>query len=347
MIHAVILAGGWGRRFWPKSRSKFPKQLLCLDKDRSSLQGLVSILKAQIPKQRIWIVTNQNYAHVLRRQLPFIPKGNFLIEPLSKNTAPAIGLASFKIKRVDPKAVTLVLSSDHLIKDRKNFLKDLKVASKVAKDKNALLTIGIRPNRAAEEFGYLKVSGASKVCKVGKFIEKPNLKKAKKYLKDKNYLWNAGIFVWKADTILGEIKKHLPKLYSGLQRIDASKDKRRLISEYKKFKNISVDYGVMERARNIYAVRGSFSWQDLGSWDSLAHDLTDDENVIYGLHKGIDTSGSIIITEGKHLLATLGLKDLIVVHTKDATLVCHKNQAQKVKKLTEILERNKHLRQYL
>lgn len=358
MIHVVILAGGSGRRFWPKSRSALPKQLLCLDKGRSSLQNLFSILKTKIPKKRIWVVANSAYKEPLRRQLPSLPRRNLLIEPLAKNTAAAIGLAAFRIRRVDAKAIVVVLSSDHLIGKRKLFFNNLKAACSVARERKALLTIGINPNRPAEEFGYLKLIRSSKfevynscVYKVERFIEKPNLKKAKAYLKSKNYLWNAGMFVWEAEVILAAMKKHLPKLYRGLGKIEktfgSSKYNKCLLCEYKKFKNISIDYGLMEKVGNIYAVEGKFSWQELGSWDNLTGNLTKQNKIISGLHQGLDTKGCLIFAEREHLIATLGVRDLIIVQTKDTTLICHKNQAQKVKKLTEILEKDKCFRRYL
>ncbi len=354
MIHAIILAGGWGRRFWPKSRKAFPKQLLSLRNRHSSFQNLFTIVKSQIPKKRIWVIANQGYAEILRKQIPALPRKNFLIEPLSRNTAAAIGLASAIIRKTDPEAVTLVLSSDHIIGKKAVFLKTLKEAANRAKKQDALLTIGIRPHRPATEYGYLKTAKAEKICKVKKFIEKPNLARAKKYLKSKNYFWNAGIFAWKAETILKEIKKYLPGLYSGLQRIEKAWGspgyKRRLLNEYKKFKAVSITYGIMEKSRKIYTVRGNFPWQDLGSWDNLAQDSGKKDshgNVIQGLHQGLDTYNSVIVSEGRHLIATLGVRDLIIVHTPDATLVCRKDQAQKVKQLSKKLEKNKRLEKYL
>jgi len=354
MIHAVILAGGWGRRFWPKSRKALPKQLLCLGSRHSSFQNLFAIVKSQIPKKRIWVVANQGYAEILRKQIPSLPRRNLLFEPLSRNTAAAIGLASVIIRKTDPDAITLVLSSDQIIGKKAAFLKTLKQAANKAKEGDVLLTIGIRPHRPATEYGYLKTAKAKKICKVKRFIEKPNLARAKKYLRSKNYFWNAGIFVWKAETILKEIKKYLPGLYSGLERIEKAWGspgyKRRLLNEYKRFKAVSITYGIMEKSRKIYTVRGNFPWQDLGSWDNLAQDSGQKDscgNVIQGLHQGLDTCNCVIVGEGKHLIATLGLRDLIIVHTPDATLVCRKDQAQKVKQLSKNLEKNKRLKKYL
>ncbi len=371
MIHAVILAGGWGRRFWPKSRKRLPKQLLSIGKRRSSTQDLFNTIKTQIPKERIWVVTNKEHAGILRKQLQTLPGKNFLVEPLARNTAAAAGLASLAIKKIDPQAVTLVLSSDQICGQKRHFLRAIKKACRLAQEKDVLVAIGIRPHRPAQEFGYLKIdrrqpapakrSGPGKtedrrqkIFKVEKFIEKPTLAKAKRYVKSKNYLWNAGIFAWKAENILKAIKKHLPRLYCGLQRIEKDRDlpqyKNRLAKEYGIFKNISIDYGIMEKARNIYTVVGDFSLQDLGSWNNLSRDLFVQDsrgNIICGLHRGIDTCDSIIFSENKHLIATLGLRDLIIVHTAAATLVCKKDNAQDVRKLTEILEKDKRLRKYL
>ncbi|MBL7091906.1 MAG: mannose-1-phosphate guanylyltransferase [Candidatus Omnitrophica bacterium] len=361
MIHAVILAGGWGRRFWPKSRKRLPKQLLCIGKKCSPTQDLFNIIKTQIPKERIWVVTNKIYAHSLRKQLPALPGKNFLVEPLAKNTAAAVGLASVIIKKSDPEAVTWVLSSDQMLGQKSRFLKAMKEASMKAEEADVLVTIGIRPNRAAQEFGYLKITQNAKrkmqnekAYKVEKFIEKPTLPKAKMYVKSKRYLWNSGIFVWRVSSILKAIKKYLPQAYCGLQRIEKAKGlpqyKSRLLKEYGRFRNVSIDYGVMEKAQNIYAVVGDFFLQDLGSWSNLSQDLfvrDSQGNIIQGLHKGINTSDSIIFSENKHLIATLGVRDLIVVHTPGATLVCRKENAQEIKKLTEVLEKDKRLRKYL
>ena len=361
MIHAVILAGGWGRRFWPKSRRSWPKQLLYLGRRHSSVQNLFNIIKSEIPKERIWVVGNKNYSSILRKQLPSLPKKNLLVEPMAKNTAAAIGLACITIGRVDPGAVTLVLSSDQIIKQKSGFLKAVRAACIKAEEGDCLVAIGIHPSHAAVEYGYLKIAQSSKrkaqskkIYKVERFVEKPDIKRVKAYLKSKSYLWNAGIFVWKITSILRAIEKNLPKLYSGLQRIKKAnggpKYKSRLVKEYNRFKNISIDYGIMERARNIYTVVGDFLLADIGTWANLSSGLYPkdaDGNIIQGLSKGIGTYDSIIFSQEQHLIATLGLRDLIVVHTPDATLVCKKDKAQDIKKLTQILEKDKHLKKYL
>ena len=275
---------------------------------------------------------------------------------MAKNTAAAIGLASITIRRVDPQAVTLVLSSDQIIKQKSGFLRAVRAACIKAEEGDCLVAIGIRPSRAAVEYGYLRTGKAQskKIYKVERFVEKPDIKKARAYLKSNNYFWNAGIFVWKITSILRAIEKNLPKLYSGLQRIKEAnggpKYKSRLVKEYNRFKNISIDYGIMEKARNIYTVVGDFLLADIGTWANLSSGLCPkdaDGNIIRGLSKGIDTYDSIIFSQDQHLIATLGLRDLIVVHTPDATLVCKKGKAQDIKKLTQILEKDKRLKKYL
>jgi len=311
--------------------------------------------------KRIWVVGNKEYAPSLRSQLPGLPKRNFLVEPLSKNTAAAVGWASLIIKKIDPQAVTVVLSSDQILGQKRRFLRTIKVACRKALESDALVTIGIRPNRAAQEFGYLKIGErlkakdkGIKVCKVEKFVEKPSLLKARKYVKSKQYLWNGGIFAWKVTNILEAIKRYLPKLYSGLQRIEevsgSPQYKRRLVKEYNRIQNISITYGIMEKARNIYTVVADFPWVDIGTWASLSEDaFTKDQqgNIIQGLHKGIETKNSVVLSEKRHLIATLGVDDLIIVHTPGATLVCKKDKAQEVKKLTKILEKDRRLKKYL
>ncbi|MFC1631971.1 mannose-1-phosphate guanylyltransferase [Candidatus Omnitrophota bacterium] len=361
MIHAIILAGGWGRRLWPKSRRRMPKQIIRLGNRPSSLETLVKQLSKHIPKQRIWLVVNKNYAPSLRRHLPTINKKNFLVEPLARNTAAAIGWASLAIKRIDPQALTVVLPSDNILTKDKSFWRAVRAGSLKAEQGDALVTIGMKPHRPAPEFGHIKIAQSVKlktknciVCKIEKFVEKPNLKKAQRFWKSGNYLWNSGMFIWRVNSFLQAAKWHHPGLYSGLQRIDAlwgrPQYKNRLAREYKKFKDISVDYAVLEKAKNTYVVVSDFSWGDLGSWANLTPDLLacdNQGNLISGLCKNIDTHNSVIFSAEKHLIATLGVRDLIVVHTPVATLVCKKDRAQEVKGLTEVLEKDKHLKHFL
>ncbi|MBL7085261.1 MAG: mannose-1-phosphate guanylyltransferase [Candidatus Omnitrophica bacterium] len=371
MIHAIILAGGWGRRLWPRSRRSRPKQLLCLGERHPAVHNLFNMIKSEIPKERIWVVGNKEYAVSLRRQFSTLPRKNFLLEPLAKNTAVAVGWASLMIKRIDPEAVTVVLASDHILGKKARFLRTIKLACRKAKESDVLVTIGIRPDRPEEGFGYLKIAQSSrlrqgfggraklkaqkeKIFKVEKFIEKPKFSKAKKYVRSGKYLWNGGIFAWRVANILQAIKMYLPKLYSGLQRIEkvrgSSQYKNRLVKEYSRFQNVSITYGIMEKARNIYTVAADFPWADIGTWISLSQDAsTRDEqgNIIQGLHKGIDTYDSLILGNNKHLIATIGVRDLIIVHTPTATLVCNKTKAQEVRELTKLLEKDKHLKKYL
>ncbi|MBN2096951.1 MAG: mannose-1-phosphate guanylyltransferase [Candidatus Omnitrophica bacterium] len=360
MIHAVILAGGWGSRFWPQSRKKFPKQLLCIAKGYSPLENLLKILRPQIPRERIWLVTNQEHLQGLCRQLPGLSRKNILAEPLAKNTAAAIGWAAVTVKKADPQALMVVLSSDQIFGQKKLIWQAIRDACKRAREQNALVVMGIRPNRAATEYGYLKIARRrgkiqnSRIYKVEKFTEKPNLKSAQRFFKNKNYLWNAGIFVWQAAAILEAFKKYLPKTYAGLENIDKAFGRRQysaqLVKAYRRFKNISIDYGILEKARNIYAVVGNFLWRDLGSWQSLAQGILRPDgmgNVVSGLHKGIKTKNSVIFSGDKHLIATLGVHNLVIVHTPSATLVCRKDQAQDVKKLTHALEKDQRFKKYL
>ncbi|NQS99453.1 MAG: mannose-1-phosphate guanylyltransferase [Candidatus Omnitrophica bacterium] len=360
MMHVVILAGGWGRRFWPKSRRNSPKQILKLGTRRSALQDLFDTVALMVPKQRIWLVANQAYAGKVRQHLRQLPRKNLLLEPLAKNTAAAIGLAMISIQKVDPQAVCVVLPSDNVVLgEGRDFLRAIKTGSKQAATQGGLVLLGIRPNRPAPEFGHIKLEqklkGKSiKICKVKKFVEKPDFKKAKSCYKNKQYLWNAGIFIGQVDNLLKAIKKYMPKLHVGLERIAAvqgkSGYKSRLIKEYKRFKNISFDYGVMEKASNVQVVVTNFSWVDIGSWAHLPAKIVGRDsqgNVVCGLSKNIDTSNSVIFGEDEHLIATLGLRDVIVVQTPSATLVCKKDKAQQVKALTEILEKDHKLKKFL
>lgn len=360
MIHVVILAGGWGRRFWPKSRRNSPKQILRLGRRHSALQELFNTIASEVPKQRIWLVANQAYAEKVRRHLRQLPPKNLLLEPLAKNTAAAIGLAMIRIQKVDPQAVCVVLPSDNVVLgESRDFLRAIKTGCKQAARQDGLVLLGIKPNRPAPELGHIKLAQKLKgkkikICKVEKFVEKPDFKKAQSYYRSKQYLWNGGIFIGRAENILKAIKRYIPELYSGLQRIEAAQGKSgyksRLMREYKKFKNISFDYGVMEKARDVYVVVTNFSWVDIGSWAHLPAKIAGQDsqgNIVSGLSKNIDTSNSVIVGEDGHLIATLGLRDVIIVQTSSATLVCKKDKAQQVKALTELLEKDQQLKKFL
>ena len=296
----------------------------------------------------IFIVTNQNYVGLCKEQLPGIPEENILAEPAARNTAPCVGLAAAIISKKYEDAIMMVLPSDHLIKFNDIFIDTLNTASAVAEKGENLVTIGITPTYPETGYGYIYFGKADEaeranVYKVKRFVEKPNLETAKEYLASGKYLWNSGMFVWKVSTILNNFKELLPDIYDGLLKIkDAfgTADFDEILSkEFCAFKSESVDYGIMERAQNIYTIPGSFGWDDVGSWLSLERINTTNEfgNVVTGNVITIDSKNSII-AGGDKLIAAVGLEDLIIVDTDDAILICSKENTQDVKKVIENLK---------
>lgn len=358
-VHAVIMAGGRGERFWPKSRASFPKQALNLVGRQSMLQDTVNRISPLIPHDKILIITNKEQSGIIKRQLPHKVKDNIIIEPVGRNTAACIGLAALLIeKRQSPESVMLVLPSDHLITKRKSFLKVLSSAFKMARDGNNLVTLGIRPTYPATGYGYIEMEpghSSKGVYKVKKFIEKPQKRRAERFLKTNRYFWNSGMFIWKVSTILREIEKTLPGLYKGLMDIrktlgkDGSIKPRRMSAIYTKLDSISIDYGVMEKSDNVFVVKADIGWQDLGSWVSLnrLYRKNRDGNIIIGKHSGIDTNDCIIVSDNGNLIGTVGVKGLIIVRSGDSVLVSSMENGEKVKKLVQGLSKNKALRRFI
>lgn len=353
-VYIVIMAGGSGTRFWPLSRESMPKQLLRIEGEETLIQQTMGRVTPLIPSNRIFIVTNKNHADQMSYQLPEIKRENYIIEPTAKNTAAAIGFASAHIYHYNPDAVMVVLSADHVIKERDRFLDVLRDAIRVA-GMDYLVTIGLKPTRPETGYGYIeagdeievKIKGKKEeitVYSVKRFVEKPDAERAAVYLKEGNFFWNSGMFVWKAGRILEEIGNYMPVLYNGLKEISSAigKEDEVMVSEnaFTKFEPISIDYGVMEKSGRVAVVPADFDWSDVGSWTALDEISTMDPggNVIMGNVIDIDSQNSIIYASDR-LVATLGLKDMVVVDTEDATLVCRKDKAQEVKKIVENLKR--------
>lgn len=357
-VTAVIMAGGKGERFWPKSRKNLPKQFLSLTPDgKTMIQHTVERISSLVNIQDVFVVTNKNYESLVLEQLQGIPKENILLEPMAKNTAPCIGLAAVHIKNKYDDAVMLVLPSDHLIKYNEIFIDTLKDAIEVAREEENMVTIGITPSYPETGYGYIHFGRdhddikQNSVYKVKKFVEKPNLETAKEYLASGKYLWNSGMFVWKTSTILNNFKKLLPSTYKGLCEIAAGigmeNEQQILEQEFGQLQAESIDYGIMEKADFIYTIPGSFGWDDVGSWLALERINTTNEhgNVVEGNVITINSKNSIIQGEDK-LIATIGIEDLIIVDTKDAILICNKQNTQDVKKVIEnlkICNRNEYL----
>jgi mannose-1-phosphate guanylyltransferase len=347
---AVIMAGGKGERFWPKSRKSLPKQFLSLTDDgKTMIQLTVERLKNLVDINDIYIVTNRDYKKLVLQQIDGIPEENILLEPIAKNTAPCIGPAAIHVKKKYEDAVMIVLPSDHLIKYNEIYVDTLKNAVEVAKEGDNLITLGITPSYPETGYGYINFERdeinikRTNVYRVKRFVEKPNLETAKEYLSSGRYLWNSGMFVWKVSTILDNFAELLPEVYEGLNKIyeTIGTDYEDIIlkQQFSDFKSESIDYGIMERASNIYTIPGSFGWDDVGSWLALEriNKTNDDGNIIRGNVITINSKNSIIQGQGK-LIAAIGMENLIVVDTDDALLIASKDSSQEVKKVIENLK---------
>jgi mannose-1-phosphate guanylyltransferase len=344
---ALIMAGGRGERFWPKSRKNLPKQFLSLTDDgKTMIQLTVERILPLVAIEDIYIVTNSGYYSLVLEQLPNLPASNILCEPVGRNTAPCIGLGAVHISKKYDDAIMMVLPSDHIIKYNTMFVSTLREACKVAEQDKHIVTVGITPDCPETGYGYIKFNpnktqGAA--FAVERIVEKPSLEVAKEYLASEEYLWNSGMFVWKVSTILNNIQKYMPDIYEGLTEIKNSlgtSDAEFILDKtYKNFRNESVDYGIMEKATDIFILPGTFGWDDVGSWLAIERINKTNEygNAINGNVITIDSRNCIIEGERK-LVAAVGLKDLIIVDTSDAILICAKDSTTSIKKILENLK---------
>lgn len=350
MITALIMAGGEGTRFWPLSRKDNPKQFLKLNNEQKTmLQQTVERINELVSYEQIFIATNANYAQAIKEQLLEIPEENIIIEPFKRNTAPSIALSSVIIEDKYPGSTMLVLPADHLIKDQASFIDTLKKGIMTSAAGTNLVTIGIEPTHPETGYGYihfgdkLHTIDGDNIYEVRNFTEKPDLEKAKEFLDEGTYLWNSGMFIWNLNSILKSIEEHLPEVHNSLETIREalnSEDEKEVINnEFEKMESISIDYGIMEKADNIFVIPGSFGWDDLGSWPALERIKKVDEsgNVVVGKHYGIDTTNSIIHSPDK-VITTIGMDNVVIVNTEDAVLICDKERAQEVKRIRNILE---------
>jgi mannose-1-phosphate guanylyltransferase len=334
-----------------------PKHLLDIQGEQTIIRETVDRIRPLVPPERILIVTGRSHAAELIRQLPEIPAENILIEPVGRNTAPCIGLAALHIQKRVPDAVMLVLPSDHRIGDEITFRRVLDAAGKVAAEGNSLVTIGIRPTGPETGYGYIErgepfPAGVDReICRVRSIREKPPLEQAREFLRQERFLWNSGMFVWKASTILSAIKRFLPELHEGLLQIrealGTEREEQAVGDIYAGLKAVSIDYGVMEKAEDVLVVPGDFDWSDLGSWDALWNVSGRDENgnAVRGDFVGIDAGDCLVHSRGK-LVALVGVRDLLVVETDDALLICRRGRSQDVRKVVEALEKDG-LKEYL
>jgi mannose-1-phosphate guanylyltransferase len=354
--HAVILAGGRGTRFWPRSRTRQPKQLLNIVGRETMLEQTIARLSPLFPSSRLWIVTNNEQAAAVRRQSPKIPKAHVLAEPVGRNTAAAIGLAAVHLLRESgPDALMAVLPADHFIGQPARYRRVVRAALATADRPGALVVLGIPPTRPETGYGYIesadrapRVRGAQ-VFTVRRFTEKPSLARARQYVASRRYLWNAGMFFWRVSTLLGGLERHLPKTHAELLRlaetIGTSRYNAMLRRMYPRLENISIDYALLEPAsrdprRNpVFALPASVGWSDIGSWAAVYELLVraPKENVSAGRSVTLDATGNFLWSPNK-LVAALGVRDLVVVDTPDALLVCPRDHAQDVGRIVKWLE---------
>jgi mannose-1-phosphate guanylyltransferase len=350
MLHPVIMAGGSGTRFWPRSRRHRPKQLIRIFGEGSMIQQTVSRLQPSFPPESFLVMTNAAQAEEVRRQLPQLSAAQVVAEPVGRDSAACIGLAALILLDQDPDAGMLVLASDQLISPMEEFARCVAEAERIALQQRALVTFGVKPSLPSEQYGYVRRGerlpgppGAPPAFRLAQFKEKPSRAQAEEFIRSGEYYWNSGNFVWRAADILEAVRRHLPELHDGLEKIrpaiGTARQEQAVAREYPALTRISIDYGVMEKATNAAIVEMALVWDDLGSWNALSrhHDQDEQGNLVMALHAGMDTRGCILAAEPDHLIATLGVKDLIVVQTPDATLICDRSRAGEVKALVDLL----------
>ncbi|MBX9791470.1 MAG: mannose-1-phosphate guanylyltransferase [Pirellulales bacterium] len=356
MLHALIMAGGAGTRFWPESRAARPKQLLKLAGERSMLQATFDRLLGLVPRERICVATAATLVPATAEQLSELATAAIVGEPCKRDTAPCIGLMSLLVARQDAEATLLVAPADHVIEPASAFIAAVRLADALVNERpSRIVTFGIKPTYAAESFGYIECGeplaapaslGAKPIAptyQVARFREKPDGATAREYLASGKFFWNSGIFVWRAATIVEQLRTRQPEMVAQLEKIVAAWGTPRqaevFAAEFAAIRAISIDYAVMEHARDVAVIEAPFNWDDVGSWLSLArlHGADEQGNTIVGRHLGIDTRDTLVRTSDDHLVATLGVSDLLIVHTPDATLVANRHDEEAVRRLTQLL----------
>jgi mannose-1-phosphate guanylyltransferase len=344
-IYALILAGGSGQRFWPLSRRARPKQLLKLISDKTLLEETIDRLKGLVAPERILILTNVEQEAAVRELMTALPKENILAEPHKRDTAAAVALGVGWVAVRDHAATMIVLPADHVIKDTVAFQKTLATAAAAAQESGALVTIGIKPTWACPGFGYIEhgeavtlraSSGKDSIHRVVRFREKPNVDLAESFLRKGNFRWNAGMFVWSVPSVLSEFNRHAPELADFISQLRAPKNfEKALRDRFKKLPRISFDYAIMEKAERVLVVEADFDWDDVGGWRAVATYFKNDEagNAANVEITAVDSTNNIVFDQEGTKVALLGVHNLIVVRTRDAVLVCHRHQAEKIKNL--------------
>lgn len=346
---AILMAGGVGSRFWPVSTSEFPKQFHdMLGTGETLIQKTFGRLSKLIPEENIFILTNEKYNDLVLSQLPQVSQKQVLLEPAMRNTAPCILYASLKIKKINPDAVMVVAPSDHWIEDETAFISNLQTAFDFCEKDNALMTLGIQPTFPNTGFGYIEYdkSDTNNVKKVSQFREKPDYETAKEFLKSGNFLWNAGIFIWSAKSIIQAFEALQPQMYNlfmlGYSAYNTDLEKVFIEENYADSENISIDYAVMEKAPNVFVLPATFDWNDLGTWGSLYEKLPKDNQLNAVVNASVfleNASNNIIRTDAKKLIVIDGLNDYIIVDREDVLLIYPKGKEQEIKRITEIINK--------
>jgi mannose-1-phosphate guanylyltransferase len=350
MFYAVIMAGGSGTRLWPMSRRNHPKQSLKLFGERTLFQQAVDRLEPLFPHDRILVVTKTDHVPLLQPQAPGLPPENFIIEPEGRGTAPALGLAAVHLQQRDPDAVMAVLTADHHIADASSF-RGVLAGAQTAARADFLVTLGIPPAFASTGYGYIQkgenlpLESDRPIFRARRFIEKPEAPEAARMVSDEGYFWNSGMFVWRVSRLLEELQRQMPEFHSQLMEVQASlRDPRdyaaTLARVWPQVREQTIDYGVMERAREVAVIPARIGWTDVGSWSSLFELLPRDGagNVVIGPHAGVDTHGTLVMGD-RRLIATIGVENLVIVDTEDALLVSSKERAQDVRLIVKQLEK--------
>ena len=367
MIHAVIMAGGIGSRFWPESRQARPKQFLNVFGGATLIQNTIARLQGLVPPERCLIVTHERYFEQTRAQLPAVPVENILLEPISRNTAPCIVYAAETLLARDPDATMIVLPADHVINNVEEFHRILRVAVEKAAEPGALVTIGVTPTHPETGYGYIQFESSPHAgdelaaYPVRTFAEKPDLATAERFLDSGDFLWNSGMFIWRADTVLDQFREHLPEAYDAFEPVREGLKKEgaqaavngaqsepveevsvavadAVLTAFQKCPRISVDYGLLEHAKQIYVIPGSFGWSDVGDWRAV-YELTEKDNLGNALEGNaiVHNASRCLVRTKDRLIVLVGIHDLVVVDAGDAVLVCHRESAQQVKHVVDYL----------
>ncbi|MCO5233693.1 MAG: mannose-1-phosphate guanylyltransferase [Chitinophagales bacterium] len=357
--YAAIMAGGIGSRFWPASRTNKPKQFLdILGTGESLLQATYKRFLKVCNKENIFILTNEHYIDLVKEQLPDIQDFQILAEPARKNTAPCIAYASYKIEQIEPNANIIVAPSDHIISNEDEFVRIVKEAFDFVSQNQALCTLGILPTRPDTGYGYIQyredTATHDEVYKVKTFTEKPNLETAKQFIKSGDFLWNAGIFIWNVKSIIHSFQQYLHEVSDAFEEVKSfigtEKENLAIEKAFSECPNISIDFGIMEKAENVFVIPANFGWSDLGTWASLYAEKDKDylQNAVSGNQVVIyDSSNNIINVPKEKLVVIEGLDNYIIVDTKDVLLICNKDHEQKIKEFTQDIKNNKEREAFL